>query len=242
MWPGMCIKYLERYTRECEDGWHWGELRETCSKSMSYWDFPGGSVVKTPCSQCMGHRFMPGLGSANPHAAQCGWKYIKNNVIYYINLPCIFCFKSPLLPSLPRGNFCSWTWHLSSSWMFLNIVHITAYAYVICVYPRVCIHKQYIALFYMLDISFCSMLFPFKILKIFSCIDTRSSYPSFKPLCNIPLLEYSPADSFVCWWAFRLFPSSSNSASSPILICISLPTCEKISLGQWASNIFATYF
>ena len=27
------------------------------------WDFPGGPVVKTPCSQCRGPRFHPWLGN-----------------------------------------------------------------------------------------------------------------------------------------------------------------------------------
>ena len=26
-------------------------------KTISFWDFPGGPVAKTPCSQCKGARF-----------------------------------------------------------------------------------------------------------------------------------------------------------------------------------------
>ena len=35
----------------------------------SYWDFPGGPVAKTLCSQCRGPRFNPWSGNWIPHAA-----------------------------------------------------------------------------------------------------------------------------------------------------------------------------
>ena len=35
----------------------------------SLWDFPGGPVAKTPCSQCRGPGFNPWLGNSIQHAA-----------------------------------------------------------------------------------------------------------------------------------------------------------------------------
>ena len=37
-------------------------------KSELYWDFPGGQVAKTACSQCRGPRFDPWSGNYFPHA------------------------------------------------------------------------------------------------------------------------------------------------------------------------------
>ena len=34
-----------------------------CIKCKWKWDFPGDPVVKTPCSQCRGHRFHPWSGN-----------------------------------------------------------------------------------------------------------------------------------------------------------------------------------
>ena len=34
------------------------------------WDFSGGPVIKTPCSQCRGHGFDPWSGNYGPVVAQ----------------------------------------------------------------------------------------------------------------------------------------------------------------------------
>ena len=37
--------------------------KATVSKTVYYWDFPGGPVAKTPCSQCRGPGFNPWSGN-----------------------------------------------------------------------------------------------------------------------------------------------------------------------------------
>ena len=41
-------------------------------KNFVHWDFPGGPLVKTPCSQCRGMGSIPGWRTKIPHALWCG--------------------------------------------------------------------------------------------------------------------------------------------------------------------------
>ena len=48
--------------------------RSVASKAISFWDLPGGPVIKSPCFQCRGHGFSPGGGTKILHAVQWGKK------------------------------------------------------------------------------------------------------------------------------------------------------------------------
>ena len=44
--------------------------QKSFKKKYSFWDFPDGPVVKTPCSQDPGHGFNPWWGAKVLHAVQ----------------------------------------------------------------------------------------------------------------------------------------------------------------------------
>ena len=41
---------------------------------MHVWEFPGGPVARTPCSQCQGQGSILGQGTKIPQAFQCSWR------------------------------------------------------------------------------------------------------------------------------------------------------------------------
>jgi len=44
---------------------------------MHVWEFPGGPVARTPCSQCQGPGSILGQGTKIPQAFQCSWRENK---------------------------------------------------------------------------------------------------------------------------------------------------------------------
>ena len=67
--PGMLQSMeLQRVRHNWATELNWTGLTKPLSSHSNsrkdlFWNFPGGSVVKTPCCQCRGHRFDPWSGS-----------------------------------------------------------------------------------------------------------------------------------------------------------------------------------
>ena len=51
-----------------------GEDMSEAETRMHVWEFPGGPVARTPCSQCQGPGSILGQGTKIPQAFQCIWR------------------------------------------------------------------------------------------------------------------------------------------------------------------------
>ena len=52
-------------------------------KRTTYWDFPGGPVSKTLCSQCRGPKFDPWSGNWISHAITKNWHTATKDPTYH---------------------------------------------------------------------------------------------------------------------------------------------------------------
>ena len=76
--PFLTFTYVNSYSRS---------IFLVCILKMhSYWDFPGGPVFKTPCSQCRVHGINPWSGNSEP---TCCIATPKKKSPYYRGCRCI---------------------------------------------------------------------------------------------------------------------------------------------------------
>ena len=90
-YPHMCTWYQPncrkwRVAKEAIDEGERGECKSWLK--LSIWDFPGGPVAKTLCSQCRGHGSIPGQGTKIPYATTKTWSTQINslhNSVHFLN-------------------------------------------------------------------------------------------------------------------------------------------------------------